>query len=68
MNFSKNCKMVEKPNSCASVAQARLSMPKCKTASAGHEWRQREQDSPMQTCSVIGLSASSCSSVRMPVR
>ena len=68
MKRSKNCRMVEKPNSCASVAQARLSMPKCSTASAGQECRQRLQDSPMHTCSVIGWSGSSSSSVRMPVR
>jgi len=52
----------------ASVAQARLSMPKCSTASAGQECRQRLHDSPMQTCSVSGRSGSSSSSVRMPVR
>src|SRR4029077_13624892 len=56
MKRSKNCRMVEKPNSCASAAQLRLSMPKCSTASAGHACRQRLQDSPMHTCSVIGWS------------
>ena len=44
MKRSKNCRMVEKPNSCASVAQLRLSMPKCSTASAGQACRQRLHD------------------------
>jgi len=53
-NCSKNCKMVENPNSWAARAQSRLSKPKWRIASVGHECRQREHDSPMHTCSVIG--------------
>ena len=68
MTRSMNCSMVMKPNSCASVAQPRLSMPQCSTALGGQECRQRLHDSPMHTCSVMRWSGSSSSSVRMPVR
>src|ERR1700738_197371 len=63
-----NFRIWAKPNSCACSAQPRLSIPNCSTASPGQECRQRLHDSPMHTCSVIGRSASSLSSVSTPVR
>ena len=61
-------KQVMKPNTCASVAQARLSMPQCCTAFGGQECRQRLHDSPMHTCSVMRSFGSSSSSVSIPVK